>query len=163
MRRGVVLGQGSMVTKSLRISRPTFYMVAAFSATVAANATITLQVLSSVGQAAVLGFTSLFIGIVGAAVAIDILSRSSLALGTLRTFGAKREDVAAAMVARLVVFGAAGSALGAAFGDCLIAVLRGSGPLILSVILVNALSVLGLLAAAIGVGVYVGVRVSWRN
>ncbi len=163
MKKGIVPGPDSMVARSLRISRPTFYMIAASSAAVAANATITLQVLSSAGQAAVLGFTSLFVGIVGAAVAIDILSRSSQALVTLRTLGAKREAVAVSMVASLVVFGAAGSALGAALGVGLVAALIGSGPLILGGTLVNALFVLGLSAAAIGVGVYAGVRASWHN
>jgi predicted lysophospholipase L1 biosynthesis ABC-type transport system permease subunit len=152
-----------MVARSLRISRPTFYMVAAFSAAVAANAMITLQVLNSAGQAAVLGFTSLFVGIVGAAVAVDILSRSSQGLATLRTLGAKRETVAVSMVASLVTFGAAGSALGAALGVGLVAALIRSGPSILSSTLVNALFVLGLSASAIGVGVYAGVRSSWHN
>ena len=163
MKKGAVPGPDSMVVRSLRISRPTFYMVAAFSAAVAVNAMITLQVLSSVGQAAVLGLTSLFVGIVGAAVAIDILSRSSQGLATLRTLGAKRDAVAVSMVAILVAFGAAGSALGTALGAGLVAALIRSGPLILSGALVNALLVLGLSAAAIGVGVYAGVRASWHN
>lgn len=163
MKKGVMLGGGSMVARSLRISRPTFYMVSAFSAAVAANATITLQALSSAGQAAVLGFTSIFVGIVGAAVAIDILSRSGQALGTLRTYGAKREAVAISMVRTLATFGAAGSALGAALGVGLVLALRGSGSPILGGTLVNAFFVLGLSAAAIGVGVYAGVRASWHS
>ena len=63
----------------------------------------------------------------------------------------------------MVAFGAAGSALGAALGVGLAAVLIRSGPLILSSALVNALIVLGLSVAATGVGVYVGVRASWHN
>jgi predicted lysophospholipase L1 biosynthesis ABC-type transport system permease subunit len=163
VKKGVVPRPDSMVARSLRISRPTFYMVAAFSAAVAANVMIPLQVLSSVGQATVLGFTVLFVGIVGAAVAIDILSRSNQGLATLRTLGAKREAVAFSMVSSLVAFGAAGSALGAALGAGLVAALMRSGPLVLSYTLVNALIVLGLSAAAIGLGVYVGVRASWHN
>jgi hypothetical protein len=163
VKKGVVPGPDSMVMRSLRISRPTFYMVAAFLAAVVANVTITLQGLSFVGQATVLGFTSLFVGVVGAAVATDILSRSNQGLATLRTLGARREAVAVSMVSSLVAFGAAGSALGAALGVGLAAVLIRSGPLILSSALVNALMVLGLSVAAIGVGVYVGVRASWHN
>jgi predicted lysophospholipase L1 biosynthesis ABC-type transport system permease subunit len=152
-----------MVVRSLRISRPTFYMVAAFSAAVAVNVMITLQALSYVGQATVLGFTLLLVGIVGAAVAIDILSRSNQGLATLRTLGAKREAVAFSMVSSLVTFGAAGSALGVTLGAGLVAALMRSGPLILSYTLLNALIVVGLSAAAIGFGVYVGVRASWHN
>ncbi len=163
MRKGIVYGPDSMVVRSLRISRPTFYMVAAFSAAVAANAMISLQVLSFVGQAAVLGFISLFAGIIGAAVTIDILSRSSQGLATLRTLGAQRGAVAVSMVASLAAFGAAGSVLGAALGVGLVAALIRSGPLVLSGALVNALLVLGISAAAISVGVYAGVRASWRN
>ena len=163
MKKGVVPGPDSIVVRSLRIARPTFYMVAAFSAAVAVNAMVTLQVLNFVGQATVLGFTSLFIGIVGAAVAIDILSRSSQGLATLRTLGAKREAVAVSMVASLVAFGAAGSAVGTALGVGLVEALMRSGPSILSGALVNALLILGLSAAAISVGVYAGVRASWHN
>ena len=163
MKNGLLRGQDSVVSRSLRITRPTFYMVAAFSAAVAANVTVTLQALSSIDQAAVLGFTSLFVGIVGAAVAIDILSRSSQALGTLRTYGAKREAVAVSMVASLVAFGAAGSTLGAVLGVGFVATLRESGPVILSSTIVNAFFVLVLSAAAISVGIYAGVRASWRS
>lgn len=163
MKKGLVPGPDSMVVRSLRISRPTFCMVAAFSAAVAANAMISLQVLGSFGQAAVLGFISLFVGIVGAAMTIDILSRSSQGLATLRTLGAKRGAVAASMVASLVAFWAAGSVLGAALGVGLIAALIRSGPLVLSNALADTLLVLGTSAAAIGVGVYAGVRASWHN
>ncbi len=163
MKKGVVPGLDPMVVRSLRISRPTFYMVAAFSATVAANTMISLQALSSVGQAAVLGFISLFVGIVGAAVTIDILSRSSQGLATLRTLGAKKGAVAVSMVASLVTFGAAGSVLGAALGVGLVAAFIRSGSLVLSSALVNALLVFGISTAAIGVGVYAGVRASWHN
>jgi len=138
-------------------------MVAAFSAAVAANAMITLQVLGTIGQAAVLGFVSISFGIVGAAVAIDILSRSSQGLATLRTMGARRETIAASMVANLVAFGVIGSVLGAVLGFGLVETLIRSGSLILGSLLVDAIFVLGISAVATGAGVYAGVRTSWHN
>ena len=138
-------------------------MVAAFSAAVAANAMITLQVLGTIGQAAVLGFVSISFGIVGAAVAIDILSRSSQGLATLRTMGARRETIAASMVANLVAFGVIGSVLGAVLGFGLVETLIRSGSLILGSLLIDALFVLGISAVATGAGVYAGVRTSWHN
>jgi len=163
VKRGILPGHDSMVARSLRISRTTFYMVAAFSAAIAANATITLQVLSYYGQAAILGFTALFVGIVGASVATDILSRSSQDIGTLRTYGASREAVAWSMATSLVIFGAAGSAVGATVGAGFATTLRNSGQFIFSGTLINAFLVLALSIVAIGVGVYAGVRASWHN
>ena len=158
MKKGILPGNDPMVARSLRISRTTFYIVAAFSAALAANATITLEVLSSYGQAAILGFTTLLVGVVSASVATDILSRSSLAIGTLRTYGARREAVAKSMVTSLVAFGTAGSAVGATVGVGLVTTLRNSEQLVLSGTVINGFFVLGLSVAAIGVGVYAGVR-----
>lgn len=159
-------GADPAVVRSLRIARSTFSVVAAFSALVATNVMLTLRTLSLAGQATVLALTFSLVCIITAALVVDILSRSSQAVSTLRTLGANQRVVAVSILVSLIAFGAAGSAAGALLGGGLGAALGAFGAAPAQGVtetLTAGLVVWVLSIVAVAAGVFVGVRTSWRN
>jgi ABC-type lipoprotein release transport system permease subunit len=140
--------------------------VAAFSALVATNVMLTLQTLSLAGQAAVLALTFSLVCIITAALVVDILSRSSQTVATLRTLGANQRVVALSILVSLIAFGAAGSAAGALLGGGLGAALgalgaapaQGAAATLTAGLVVWVLSI-----GAVAAGVLLGVRAAWRR
>jgi predicted lysophospholipase L1 biosynthesis ABC-type transport system permease subunit len=139
--------------------------VATFTAAVAANEVVTIQVMNSLGQAVVLGVMFVFVSVIGAAVAVDIFSRSNQTVATLRSIGAQRGSISTSILASVLVFACAGSAAGALLGTGLgsLSIFGAIGTPGLMGAILDAVLVLGLTAVASGVGVYIGVRAAWRN
>jgi putative ABC transport system permease protein len=160
-----MLGFDPVVSRSLRIARPTFAVVGTVAAAVAANEVVTLQALNPLGQALALGLMFVFISVICAAVAVDIFTRSDQTVATLRSIGAQRRSVSGSILAKVLVFALAGSIAGVLLGVGLGTSLAVGSAVQsgLTGLLVDAVLVFGLTAMATGVGVYAGVRAAWHN
>ncbi len=159
-----------MVARSLRVSRATFSMVAAFTAAVAANAMLSLQLLNGFGQAVVFALVFFFVAVIGIALVVDIFSRSNQAVATLRTLGATKGTVSRPLLVNLLMSGGAGCVAGAVLGGAL-----GAGLGVYGLVpvqgaatgtagtVVNAILVVVLSLAAMSLGTYMGVRRAWPS
>ena len=170
MRKGIASGSDTSITKSLRMTSATYAMIASFNTAVAAMSMLALLALSVMGQTAVYIVLFAFISVVGSFFVSDVLSRSNQTVTALRAIGATRKFITKSMITSLVLSSGAGSALGAAAGAGLgsglgalgLIAIQGSG-LAAAVTVVNGVIVVVLSLAAMGLGVYSGVRRSWRG
>ena len=165
MKRVTVRRADPVIARSLKVTRTTFSMVATFTAGVAANVMLSAQVLSALGQVAVFALMFAVISIISASLVADIFTRSNQVVTTLRTLGATKGAISKSIVVSLFVPGAAGAAIGAALGGGLGAagLVQGALGTGLGSIMLNGVVVLAMSLAAIGCGVYAGVRTAWRN
>ena len=162
MKSSLAIRPDRVVARSLRVTRTTFALVAAFTAFATTNAMITLQFLSVFGQETI--FTLLFVSVAVATFAIttDIISRSSQVIANLRSLGAQKIGVASAVFFFLLIYGAAGTVLGAGLGATLGSAMSSTFGLSLAT-LTRAAAALGVSTTATVLGVYAGVRVAWRS
>lgn len=161
MKREIGIRSDNLVSRSLRITGSTRMIVAAVSGAVALNGTIAMQSVGTAGQLVVVAviFASMAVGAL--AISNDVFTRSSQAVASLKSIGASKRSISMAVVTSVVIYGAAGSALGAVVGGALGAGLVGGafgGGLLVEVFAVVASS-----CAAIAAGVYAGSRAAWRS
>ena len=159
-------GSDPAITKSLKVSGLTFLMVASFTTLAAADAMVTLQIFNIVGQAAILSMTFIFVSVCASAIVADLLVRSGQSIDTLRSLGATKGAVVKSVFMGILMSGLIGAAIGVCLGGGLGAALSVFGVYAVGSIgggLINAVAVFVLSIAALGSGVYIGVRRSWRN
>ncbi len=157
MSREFAVHASDLVARSLKISRATHMTVAAVVAAVALNATIAIQYLSALGQAALL--VLIFFSVAGglSAISADLYSRSGQAVSSLKSIGATGKSISYAVIMSVVGYGAAGAVfgvlVGAGFGAAL-----GNGGVSATALLVEGLGVIVAASAATAAGVYAGGR-----
>jgi hypothetical protein len=161
MRRETGIRSDNLVSRSLRITGSTRMVVAAVSGAVALNGTIAMQSLGAAGQAVVVAVVFASVAVGALAISNDVFARSSQAVASLKSIGASRRSMSAAVAASVVVYGALGSAAGALAGGALGAGLAGGG--FDGGLLVEASAVVASSCAAIAAGVYAGGRAAWRS
>ncbi len=127
----------------------------------ATNAMLVLPALGVPATVAVLALLFSFVCVAGFAMARDIVERSASALGTLKSVGATKSVVAAALTVTLMGFGGLGAVVGAGLGAGLGAAV--GAPL-------QGLSVIGgflatalVTSVAVGAGAYFGVVLAWHR
>lgn len=162
MSRGVAFGPDAVVAKSLGLTRSTHTLVAAVTAAVTANAMIAIQLLTVVGQTAVLAILFVSVAIATYAVSTDVLARSSQTMGNLKSIGANKGRLTGVVLFSVITYGAAGTALGSGLGGVFgMALGRFTG--IDGSFLAEALAVFVVAAGATGAGAYVGTKTTWRS
>ena len=149
-----------LVARGLKMNRSTNLVVASVTAGVASNATVAMQFTAALGQMVLSSiiFATVAIGIW--AISVDIFSRSGQTISNMRSIGATAAGISSAILVPVMLYSAAGSAIGALLGIG-IGVLVGASPG-----LGLALEFIGVVLAcsmASAVGVYAGVRTSWRS
>lgn len=153
---------GGMVARSLKVTSSTHIVVTAVSAGVALNGMVAIQALGMTAQIVLIAvvFASLAAG--SWAISMDVFTRSSQAVASLRSIGASRGTISTAVISSVLVYGAGGSALGAAIGAALGAALVNPGAALASVI-TEVVAVVVASSAGIAAGVYAGGRAAWRS
>lgn len=157
----VILGRGGPVARSLRITGSTHLMAGAVSGAVALNGMAAAQELGASGQIAVLVVVFASLAACSAAMAVDVLKRSSKTVGDLRSIGASRWSISSALFGSLFLYGAIGSALGAVAGAGLGTLLSGAGFGLGTVAELFAMIVAS--AGAFAAGSYAGGRATWPS
>ena len=162
MSRGIAFGPDAVVAKSLGLTRSTHTLVAAITTAVTANAMIAIQLLTVVGQTAVLAILFVSVAFATYAVSTDVLARSSQTLGNLKSIGANRGKLTGVVLFNVTTYGAAGTALGSALGG-IFGIAFGKFTGLDGSFLAEALSVFVVAAGATGAGAYVGTKTTWRS
>ncbi|MDG7007175.1 MAG: hypothetical protein JRN06_02890 [Nitrososphaerota archaeon] len=162
MSREATVSATQMVARSLKISAATHLVVASVAVGVAVNAAVAMQFLGVTGQAVLLAivFASLAAG--GAAVSVDVYSRSAQVVSNLRSIGASSGSVSSAVVLSLIGYGAGGSALGGVLGTTLGAALGGAG-ILGETLLVHMVAVVFAACTGLSAGIFFGARASWHR
>lgn len=161
MKTGVSLGGGGAVARSLKIGRSTDGLVAIVNAAVAANAMVAMPLVSIDGRAAVLALVCGSVLLSSMAISNDLLGRSGQTISSLRSIGATKKTLAAAVLGAVLAYGAMGAALGAGFGGTLGESLTKAG--FGMAFGVEVLSVIAMAATATAFGVILGARLAWRS
>jgi hypothetical protein len=161
LKKGVILGNDSVIARSLKVTNATFLMVGSVTTLMACESMVILGLLNALGEAAILGLTFALGLVITSALATDLVLRSSQSVATLRSLGATRGAVFRSILTSVFIFGVAGTAFGVAAGAGL--GLGAGGAASLGGTLVNAALVAVLTLAALGAGVFVGVMRSWRS
>lgn len=161
MSRGISLNGSAAVARSLKVTRSTHGVVAVINAAVAANAMVALGPLGYMGQAVLVAVVFASVAATVLAVCTDIFNRSSQTVANLRSIGATSGSLSSAVAFSLIIYGSAGSVVGAAAGGALAAGL-GSGVLSAS-LLIGVVAVVISASAATAAGAYAGARMSWRS
>jgi uncharacterized membrane protein len=159
-------GTDPAITKSLKVTRVTFMMVASFTTLAAADAMVTLQIFNVFGQATILALTFFFVTLCASAIVADLIIRSGQTIATLRSLGATKSAVIKSVFMGILTSGLVGSVVGILLGAGLGAAVGVFGVQTSASIgggLVSAIMVLVFSIAALGSGAYVGVRRTWRN
>jgi ABC-type lipoprotein release transport system permease subunit len=136
--------------------------VAAVTAAVAMNTMLAIHHLSATGQGALLVavFASLTVGFL--AVSVDLFSRSSQTVASLRSVGASRGTISSAFALAILVYGIAGAAIGVLAGGAFGYALGDSATGVVSMIIDSACVIVASSGAA-AAGFYAGARTAWRN
>ena len=159
MSREAAVSASQVVARSLKISNATHLMVGSVAAGVAVNAAVAMRFLGTTGQLALLAVVFVSLAVGASAVAADVYSRSSQVLSNLRSIGATRTAVSAAVVFAVIGYGAGGAVLGGVLGMGLGSAL-GPGGLGGSAV-VQLVAVILAACGGISVGMFAGARRAW--
>jgi hypothetical protein len=156
------LQQSKLVARSLKITGSTRALSASVAGAVALNAAMAMQFVGFAGQMTLL--VVFFVSVAGAASAIsgDVCSRSMQTVSNLRSIGATSGSLSSALIISVLVYGIAGASLGTIAGTGLGGFLAGGGPS-LPTLLVDFVEVAVAATVATALGVYVGVKATWRS
>lgn len=161
MKAGAIVQRGGPVARSLKITGTTHAMFAAFSAGAALNGAVAALALGVAGDLVVVAAIFSTLALCSAAVSADVLNRSSKAVADLRSMGASRAAISTALFGAVVIYGAAGAAIGGLAGAGLGSVLLGSSIGTRTALVIIA--VVGASTAAQAAGSYAGGRSAWRS
>ena len=151
-----------LVTRSLKMTRTSFLLVATLTASITANAIVGMQLLGTAGQLALLVLMFISVTVATWSITADLFARSAQAVANLQSIGATRGSLSKAVLTAVLACGMAGTIIGAGVGTGLGFGVSSSIMTGLSM-LANAGEVLLVSSAATAVGVFAGVRAAWRR
>ena len=158
-----------LMAKSLRVTRFRLALIASVSSIIVVNATLLIHILGDLGRLIITTLVFVFAALPTFIVMMDIMSHSNQSIAVFQALGAKRHTITTAVLVSLLGVGMAGAVAGAMLGLLLTNVYANLSPISLATFgstrttqtLVNIAYILVSCAAGIGVGVVVGVRVTW--
>ncbi len=143
------------------MTRATYALVAVANAAITANAMVAIGYSSFAGQLALEAFLFASMALIAFAVSADVFARSGQAVSSLRSIGASKASLSMVVATTVLVYGAAGSVLGAGLGGAIGMGLEGLSAGLGTA--VNAVIVVVVSASATAAGVYAGARTAWRS